>query len=220
MPLLLPPPPLPRPLALSLLPCSGGSNNGGQRRGRRKKQPTSRVCLGPLLCEGSEGDVVTGTCDGQPAVIKMLGPDEDGMEAFWCEHDAYTALHSVQGEIVPRLLVAGHYTMGVYVIVTARISGMPLSDLEVIPQPVAKAAVHALERVHSACPGLCHGDIRLQNIMLVQEGEEGAATTAGAMCMVIDFGRACFECSKQEQRREVQQLASLLRGRRHAPSSS
>lgn len=85
---------------------------------------------------------------------------------------------------------------------------------------VAKTAVHALERVHSACPGLCHGDIRLQNIMLVQEGEEGAATPAGAMCMVIDFGRACFERSKQEQRREVQQLALLVRGRRHALASS
>ena len=62
--------------------------------------------------------------------------------------------------------------MGMHGIVTERIQGTMLADMESIPQPVATAAMRALKRVHSLCPGLCHGDVRLENIMLVQRDQQ------------------------------------------------
>lgn len=167
------------------------------------------------LCEGSSGAVMAGTCQGLPAVVKLLGPDASGLAAFQREARAYRLLQSEQGGVVPFLLAAGHLVADVHAIVTACITGVPLSSLATIPPSVAEAAQHALERVHSVAPGLCHGDVRLQNIML--QGQVQQDQDAGATCMVIDFGRARFGCSSQQQRDEVEQLVSLLKARRRTP---
>ena len=166
------------------------------------------------LCQGSSGAVVAGICQGLPAVVKLLGPDASGLAAFHREALAYRLLQSEQGGVVPRLLAAGHLVADVHAIVTACITGVPLSSLATIPPSVAEAARRALERVHSVAPGLCHGDVRLQNIMLQGQVQD---QDVGATCMVIDFGRARCGCSSQQQREEVEHLVSLLKARNRTP---
>lgn len=154
---------------------------------------------------------------------QLLGPDSQGLAAFRLEARAYHSLQAVQGVAVPRLLAAGSLDAGVRVIATARVEGRPLSDLPSIPAPIAAAAELALSRVHAACPGLCQGDVRLANV-IVQEPQPGAGSGGGGhlsggvepRCMVVDFGRAWFGASTEQQQAELQQLRRLLRAR--APS--
>ena len=66
------------------------------------------------LSPGSEGRVLSGTCDGVACVIKLLGPDGSGLAAYWREVRAYAALEPQQGSLVPELLAWGHLSWGVH----------------------------------------------------------------------------------------------------------
>lgn len=187
---------------------SGGSSDVQQLS--EKRVSGQAVHLYGKLCQGSDGAVVVGKCRGQRAVVKLLGPDASGLSAFRRELDAYGLLQSEQGRVVPHLLAAGHLVAGVHAIATAWVMGTPLSSLKTIPESVVQAARSALERVHSACPGLCHGDVRLQNVMLVQQDVGWASCMDPPKVMILDFGRARRGCSRQQQRGEVEQLISLM----------
>lgn len=73
----------------------------------------------------------------------------------------------LQGSVVPRL-AAGHVGAGVYAIATTRIDGTPLSALAFIPEQVTRAAERALACIHAEITTFCHGDIRLENMLVVQ----------------------------------------------------
>lgn len=78
---------------------------------------------------------------------------------------------------------ASHLGYGVYAIATARVEGTPLSE-ERIDDVVQHSAVAALSRVHAASGGLCHGDVRLEILMLVERD------AGPSHCVVLDFGQA------------------------------
>jgi serine/threonine protein kinase len=212
--------PFAKPLTSSQTAKAKRSRGGSSSLSSWQRQPQQRTCnTGPHLlhkiCSGSAGDVMAGVYNGIPAVIKLLGPDSAGLEAFDREARSYSVLHQEQGEVVPQLLGVGWYPLaGVRYLAVRRIQGSPLSGLPTIPPSVAAAAVRALERVHRAGgPGFLHGDVRLQNILL----EEAAASSdANPRCFIIDFGRASEGGSVAQQRQEVRELKALL-ARRSAP---
>jgi tRNA A-37 threonylcarbamoyl transferase component Bud32 len=159
------------------------------------------------LCSGSAGAVVCGAYGADPAVVKLLGPDTHGLAEFRREVQAYTVLQKLQGNVVPHLLSVGRLVAGVHFIATRLIPGTPLSSLPTVPAPVADAAVHALSRAHEAHTGFIHGDIRLQNIMLV-DSASGSDTTV--RCMVIDFGRSRLDGTPSDKVKEVKKLKRML----------
>ncbi|PNH06131.1 hypothetical protein TSOC_007543 [Tetrabaena socialis] len=170
-------------------------------------QPHGMLVLHSKLCVGSAGLVVLGAYGGEPAVVKLLGPDDEGLTAYSRESSAYDAVQGLQGTVVPKLLAAGHANHGVYYIAVSRLPGQPLSEVaQPFPPGVVKAAEDALRQLHAACPGFLHGDIRLENMILLPPGSPGGDC---AKCMVIDFGRARLGRA-QEQDMEVRQLRRLL----------
>ncbi|PNH06126.1 hypothetical protein TSOC_007545 [Tetrabaena socialis] len=170
-------------------------------------QPHGMLVLHSKLCVGSAGLVVLGAYGGEPAVVKLLGPDDEGLTAYSRESSAYDAVQGLQGTVVPKLLAAGHANHGVYYIAVSRLPGQPLSEVaQPFPPGVVKAAEDALRQLHAACPGFLHGDIRLENMILLPPGSGGGDC---AKCMAIDFGRARLGRA-QEQDMEVRQLRRLL----------
>ena len=160
------------------------------------------------LCSGSTGSVVRGRYGADEAVVKLLGPDRHGLLDYEREVRAYTMLAGLQGDVVPLLLGAGRLAAGVHFVATQLVVGEPLSSLPNVPPTVAAAAVSALTRVHEAHASFMHGDIRLHNIMLVDD--TAGNDTAAARCMVIDFGRSCFDGTPSSQAKELKQLKRLL----------
>ena len=157
-----------------------------------------------------------GKYGGAPAVVKLFGPDCGGLAAYDRELQVYHKLETLQGQVVPCLLGAGHLTAGVRYLAVARVEGPPLSGLPQIGPAVAAAAVCALGHLHSSHVGFLHGDIRLQNVMLargctaVGAGGAGSADDTDVRCMFIDFGQSQLGGSIAEQHKEVKLLKHLM----------
>ena len=137
----------------------------------------SRVLLrfSETLAAGSEGLVMAGTCDGVDCVIKLLGPDRSGLAAYEREVAAYTALQRLQGRHVPELQAWGDLEYGVRFLALRRVAGaQPLSSLQrPLPAAVKGAALQALAVVQAACPGFVHGDVRLENVVVLEAAASG-----------------------------------------------
>jgi hypothetical protein len=159
------------------------------------------------LQQGSEGAVVAGSYGGLPAVVKLLGPDRQGLAAFESETAVYSMLGAVQGTLVPRLLGTGSLVGGlVRFIATSKVDGAPLSSLPIVPTATANAALEALARLHRECEGFLHNDIRLANVIVLA----GSGSDVSPQCMLLDFGRSRLDGSKAEQHREHLALKKLL----------
>ncbi|KXZ49580.1 hypothetical protein GPECTOR_20g436 [Gonium pectorale] len=133
-----------------------------------------------LLAErahGGDGMLFDGTVDGTAAVIKVYLWDRAGLAAFYREATAYRALASLQGSVVPQVLLMGKMRDGLrYLALRPVGGGRPLSWVGRPFQPaVVRAALRALEAAQHACGGFVHGDISLDNILLV-EAPGGTAT--------------------------------------------
>lgn len=140
---------------------------------RPSHQRPSRVLLRfhqELASGGSEGLVMSGTCDGADCIIKLMGPDRCGLAAYEREVAAYAALEGLQGRHVPKLLAWGDLDFGVRFLALRRVAGA--QSLSCLPRPlpaaVAAAALRALDAVQAACPGFVHGDVRLSNVVLAE----------------------------------------------------
>jgi serine/threonine protein kinase len=93
--------------------------------------------------------------------------------------------------------------------------------LPYIDEEVIKAAQRALSRVHRL--GVLHGDISLENMMLVEAGEEGSAANkdggggrvsaeeSGPRVMIVDLGRSYAGASCEQLDKEMARLRRLLR---------
>lgn len=195
----------------------GSSSSTSRDQHRSASQPQvscskSTITFHHTLCDGSEGAVAVGTYDGVPAVVKLIYPDEHGLDAFNREVAAYQLLASFQGGLIPQLLGAGQVRAGVHFIAVAKVSGRPLSSFSAVPTHLQQAAVSALSKLHSTHPGFLHGDIRLENVMAQQAACEGGAEPAYTGCMLIDFGRSCTTgASSKQQKQEVRELKRLMR---------
>ncbi|KIZ02925.1 hypothetical protein MNEG_5034 [Monoraphidium neglectum] len=168
--------------------------------------------------EGYSGLVVEGTYGGQPAIIKLYGPDDEGLDVCQQEVAAYGALAAVQGRLVPRMLGSGHARAGVWFVALEAVPGVPLSRLNPVPAAAAAAAVAALRELHSAVPGFVHGDIRLPNILFVEGGRDaggsdgwlGGAPKAGSHCVIVDLGMARLGAAEEDVQAEQGLLERLL----------
>lgn len=181
--------------------------------------------LNEHLCDGCYGAVFRGTFGGEAAVIKFLGPSAEGIAAFHREWNALQYLAAAQVRAVPQLLGVGHLYLGVHYLATAMVHGQPLSCVQPLTREVAAAAGRALAQVHAAHPGLLHGDVRLQNILLVTSSSQlpaGEASSSGSSsggssssepsleCKVVDFGASSWDGSPAAQQQEVRQLIRLM----------
>ncbi|KAG2430799.1 hypothetical protein HXX76_009775 [Chlamydomonas incerta] len=112
------PAPAPAPAALP----------GADAAGPRRRQRPPRVLLRFNEDEelgGGAGLVMGGSCDGVPAVIKLLGPDRAGLVAYDREVAAYAALEGLQGAQVPELLAWGDVNYGVRFLAQAAADAAP-----------------------------------------------------------------------------------------------
>ncbi|KXZ46815.1 hypothetical protein GPECTOR_40g549 [Gonium pectorale] len=175
------------------------------------EEPQERPHLERMLCDGYGGGIVAlGTVGDRPAVVKLLGPSAAAIQAYHTEREAYDLLAELQGSVLPELLAAGRTfdDLNVYFIATALVPGetlwQVLGQRWLQPEEMA-AAVGALQQLHAARPGFLHGDVRLENVMLLRR-EPGEA----ARCMVLDLGLSRLDGSEEEQRAEVRGLRELL----------
>lgn len=158
------------------------------------------------LCDGCHGLVLAGKLSNRAAVFKLLGPNHEGMTAYYTE---LAALRYLSAKAVPaavRLISASHLSAGVHYLATEFVAGTALSAVHPITPAIADAAVAALRTVHAAHPGFLHGDIRLPNVMLV------SGSDAPPECKIIDFGASSFNGCKAKQDQEMLQLQQLLQG--------
>ncbi|PNG99895.1 hypothetical protein TSOC_014315 [Tetrabaena socialis] len=204
-------------------PCgpSQGSAATTTAGGAARPAPV-RLCFLDLLAQGGDGIVFHGTCDGAPAVIKVFTWELCALAAYWQESVAYRALTMLQGSVVPLVLAHGKLPYGLrYIALRPIEGGEPLSGcLQPFPRAVAVAALRALQEVQAACPGFVHGDVRLENLLLVRapgrggaaegEGEPDALGGAALRCVLLDFARSRMDGSEQQQQRELAQLRQLL----------
>ncbi|KXZ51972.1 hypothetical protein GPECTOR_11g94 [Gonium pectorale] len=186
-------------------------------------------CL-DLLAEGGDGTVFSGTCNGAPAVIKVYTWEAYDQAAYWREVQAYRALAQVQGSSVPQMLSHGTTETNLRYIALRPMEGSQrLSDcVRPFSRAVAVAALRALQDVQAACPGFVHGDLELENMLLVPgaAGTSGGAVEAGGAsyassgtagdgggaprCVLLDFARSRLDGDEQQRERERAELKQLL----------
>lgn len=124
-------------------------------------------------------------------------------------------LRCLQGSTIPELYGIGRHHLGQPFVATSLVRGTCLSSLSYIDEEVMKAAQLALSRVHRL--GVLHGDISLENMMLVDVGEEGSTASRGSAgeprprVIIIDLGRSYVGASRERQAREMARLRWLLR---------
>lgn len=81
-------------------------------------------------------------------------------------------LQRLQGSVLPSLFGAGRLAFGTPFVATSVVRGTRLSDLQTFTPAVCDAARLSLSRIHAL--GVVHGDIGLDNLMLVV-GDSNAA---------------------------------------------
>eukprot|EP00877_Chromochloris_zofingiensis_P006562 jgi/Chrzof1/2159/Cz11g04140.t1 len=163
------------------------------------------IQLEAVVCSSSASTVVRGRWWGDPAVFKLHGPDV-GWQEWETEVGMYDRLSAEQGKLLPRMLGHGSIIAGVKYIALENIDGVPLSDLPYITEKVAAAAFNALVTLQQRHPGFVHGDIRLQNIMLLATPRPGESST----CMLLDLAWSQMDGSEAQQEHEVQEFTQLI----------
>ncbi|KXZ53162.1 hypothetical protein GPECTOR_7g1054 [Gonium pectorale] len=167
--------------------------------------------------------VFRGTCDGAPALIKVFTLAAHA--GYRREAEAYRVLAPLQGAAVPKVLAHGQLPFGLRYIALERVqSGQRLRDCKrPFPRAVAKAALQVLRKAQAACPGFVHGDLQLDNILLVPgvaataQAAEGAADALGSggggpCCVLLDLARSRIHGNPQPQRQKEERarLRQLL----------
>jgi hypothetical protein len=150
-------------------------------------------------------------------VVKFYGRDEESMKAYHRELAPYTALESLQGEVVPELLADRYILCGVRYLAVSASDGVTFSSLwPNITDNQQAAALAALDRVYAAAPGFLHGDLDLRNVMLLQGSEEGDGDVSSSCRVVIlDFGESSIAphpVPEQQRRERMAFQRALARG--------
>ena len=123
------------------------------------------------------------------------------MQVLLNEITAYIRLVRLWSKHVPRLLYWGTTCNGsVLVLATELLTGASLAQQRSISQEAVEDALAALSTVHSA--GMLHGDIRADNVMLLQNGVRPCA-------QLVDFGVA-QDAGTGQMRQEMKKFKQLL----------
>ena len=85
----------------------GISKKVGNNRQLSSKATAQMLLLGDVICNGCSGPVLYGTYNGQPAVVKLFGPDKDGLAAGRNEVKIYRKSRA-QPHSVYELLLGAH----------------------------------------------------------------------------------------------------------------
>ena len=136
------------------------------------------VSLAPgsdLIGRGSSGFVRRGQVveDGRSVAIKTYSLCEDSLAAAEAEASIYQELESLQGWVIPTLLGTGRLPLigtgfiAISLVDGERLSNVACHDSQRRCEATALAARHALFLIHEK--GVAHGDIRLANIILLNE---------------------------------------------------
>ncbi|KAG2426010.1 hypothetical protein HXX76_013381 [Chlamydomonas incerta] len=175
-------------------PATAGSGSGGPAAAGAQPEVLAQLWFRSVMDRGRDGTVYDGrlgAAAGTPVVIKvycMWDPEQE--EAYAREVAAYRALARLQGSWIPRVLASGRLAGDLprlrCLVMEPVAGGQRLSDYPGRPFPgtVVDAALDALRQAHDVA-GFLHGDIRLQNILLVtaaagdDDGGGGAGTGPG-----------------------------------------
>lgn len=84
----------------------------------------------------------------------------------------------MQGSVLPRLFGAGRLAFGTPFVATSVVKGTRLSDMQTFAPAVRDAARASLARIHAL--GVAHGDIGLDNLLLVLDGRDAMGSDDGS----------------------------------------
>ncbi|KAG2501381.1 hypothetical protein HYH03_001169 [Edaphochlamys debaryana] len=216
-----------------------GAEPGASQQSTPPAPAPNLVTLHMLRClsEGDDGTVLEGLCGGTPMVYEG---DVWGLAAYCRESKAYIALASLQGLAVPQVMGHGQMPYLMRYVAMRPLAGRTLADVPRAERSgaVADAALEALLAVQRCCPGFVHGDVQLENFMLLEppaagaaaeEGPEGCGAAAGGgsctgggggggssgggggpRCVLLDFARSRLDGDTRAQQRELAKLRGLL----------
>ncbi|KAG0237786.1 hypothetical protein BGX31_003485 [Mortierella sp. GBA43] len=136
-------------------------------------------------------DVIVKKCDiwKTPQVMKELQH----------EADIYDVLRDIQGDLIPRMLVAG-ISNGLEMLLVTEYSGEPIKGTS-LGSADRDSIKSILSVIHSF--GVLHGDIRPENIV-AKKGQWGTSF------MVIDFGLAETTHDQGKFQKEMEELTNML----------
>ncbi|KAF9920248.1 hypothetical protein FBU30_009961 [Linnemannia zychae] len=149
------------------------------------------------------GDVAvfSATWQGQDIFVKKcdIWKNRQGVEVIKHEVNMYYRLESLQGIYIPRMLIAG-ISDGIDMVLATENAGQSINDytLNLLESQKIRMALSEIHRL-----GVCHGDIRAQNITVRQVGQE-------SQVMFIDFGRSMTTDDREMLRQEERELEDLL----------
>ncbi|GAQ86656.1 hypothetical protein KFL_003020180 [Klebsormidium nitens] len=145
--------------------------------GKRKRRATSLEDFqvtsfgsigykGTLVASGRHGNLIFGSINGEPVVIKKYElRRRASADALEREFALYTSSEyaALQGQVIPRLIKYGLLPHSGTPFLALSYEGAPLEDTARTPAIVA-AATSALDRFHAA--RLLHGDLSLNNLLV------------------------------------------------------
>ena len=137
--------------------------------------------------------MVQGGVAGEKCAVKLYDTRRPGgLIAYFHEKRCLQALQTRASIVCFK--TAGRLQNTLYPCVVTSFAGQPVSKLSYAQR---RAAIEALGSLHAI--GVCHGDIRLPNILFKQDGS----------CLFADLAHCVMESSKDEQQREKLQLSNL-----------
>lgn len=134
-----------------------------------------------------------GAVAGETCAVKLYDTRRNGsISAYFHEKCCLQALQTRAS--VVRFMVAGRLQDTLYPVIVTSFAGKPVSKLS---GAQFRAAKKALDSVHAV--GVCHGDIRLSNILFALDRS----------CLLAHFAHCVQGASQEQMKREHLELLNL-----------
>lgn len=159
---------------------------------------------GNVLGMGKYGNVMEAELDGKKLALKTydLRKGDLALQSYIKEQQVYHHLQSLQGKIIPSLLMVGRlpHTSVLYLGLTNEASKRHVKDLLLgkRAKEVGLAILAALDEIHNA--GVLHGDISLSHVLI----------TATECPKFIDFEYSVIDAAKADLDHETSMMEDLV----------